>query len=71
MTELKPCPFCKSEDVEISAYDDRNAHGEFLLTWHVVICNDCAGHGPSEYTEKRAAQSWNREECRIAINSIP
>jgi len=47
--ELKPCPFCGSENTEFD-----------FEKW-VVVCNQCLAKGPYTHYEPReeAAQLWN------------
>ena len=47
MTELKPCPFCGSRDVE--------SWGKY---WVVVVCLACGARGPSE-VGAAAIAAWN------------
>ena len=50
MTELKPCPFCGSEQVEIA----------YLLTRPYSICKKCHGQIPCYNTYPDAKKAWNR-----------
>lgn len=47
MTEMKPCPFCGSEDVEVCASrsSDKEPHLPDWPQW--VSCNSCEASGPS------------------------
>lgn len=46
MTELKPCPFCDSEDLtHYNAY---------------VLCNACNANGPDSTAEVTSAAVWNK-----------
>lgn len=49
MTQLKPCPFCSSLEVETAT----------IKSWWVV-CNNCGAKGPTKPTENRAALAWNK-----------
>lgn len=52
MEELKPCPFCKGEDIII-----RFVKGAFY-----VQCADCTASIPSvskNYTKEQAVEAWN------------
>jgi Lar family restriction alleviation protein len=52
--ELKPCPFCGGEDLDIvslAVVMDRD--------WWTVDCNDCAISGPMGLGEEKAIKSWN------------
>lgn len=50
--ELKPCPFCGSQSVEIFRSDN-------LDSWR-VSCNDCAVTTKEEMSEEIAITVWNR-----------
>ena len=55
MIELKPCPFCGSEDVD---------GGEFLpfgipSVVPMVACDNCGCRGPFAATEEEAIEKWN------------
>lgn len=55
MTELKPCPFCGSENVR-----DNYDWGYF---W--VECVDCGCNGPRSFENfEWAIQKWNRREAK-------
>lgn len=49
MSELKPCPFCQSSDL--------NMHRALGYFWR---CNDCLAEGPIGETQKEADELWNR-----------
>lgn len=56
MTELKPCPFCGGEDLEIDhapTYDVR--HPDV----YEVHCVECGGRGGEGWTEAEAIAAWN------------
>ena len=53
--ELKPCPFCGSENCET-----RTVFYTVKLSRNWVTCHICGAHGPVEPTKKQAQQSWNR-----------
>lgn len=50
-TELKPCPFCESPDV--------NVFGDKFNSSFKVGCNDCDAQGPYSEHREYAAQIWN------------
>lgn len=52
MPEIKPCPFCGSENW---AMFDCNS-GRYC----VLVCEDCAAQGPYGSTEEEAKEAWNR-----------
>ena len=45
--EVKPCPFCGSENVKYSSLAGR------------VFCEDCQAHGPCGATDEDAIRKWN------------
>lgn len=51
--ELKPCPFCGSENAGVKE-DDENSG----MIW--IICRDCGSMGEWDYSVKKAKQHWNR-----------
>lgn len=48
--ELKPCPFCGSE----------NAAPYAVKSCHSVLCVACGGEGPEAESEAAAIEAWNR-----------
>jgi Lar family restriction alleviation protein len=49
MTNLKPCPFCGSEKVEV---------------WNTAVyCKDCLAEGPADYSIDGQIAAWNRRVC--------
>lgn len=56
--ELKPCPFCGSDDVEALDMEGK----------HYVACYDCALEGPFHDSRAEAVAAWNR---RAAIAAPP
>lgn len=50
---LKPCPFCGSEDCEVTDVDE-------ILKTNWVICNQCGTFGPDGSTEAEAIEKWNQ-----------
>lgn len=55
MAELKPCPFCGSEDLHIDYHIENNSPKIFY-----VVCMNCFSQGPFHYTEKIAIDAWNK-----------
>lgn len=55
--ELKPCPFCGNEDIELKLEFDGHG-GE---PWHEVICNKCyANINLHSRSEIDTIKKWNR-----------
>ncbi len=59
--ELKPCPFCGSENVKLFSLDD---------DCEVVSCDDCNGQGgyfaaPDSTGPDEAIAAWNRRAPEI------
>lgn len=52
--ELRPCPFCGSEDLNLDNLGQRN-------DWF-VNCNICEIQQIANYTEAQAVALWNRRE---------
>lgn len=52
MSELKPCPFCGSRDVEMCQSDD-----------YFVKCEECGAQGPLRFHKENARKAWN--DCEI------
>ena len=50
IAELKPCPFCQSEDIR--AFD--------IGKTFVLYCHDCCSSGPEAGTLDEAIERWNR-----------
>ena len=51
--ELKPCPFCGSENIDLASYAKKND------MWFVQ-CDGCFATFPMFDTKTEAMQSWNR-----------
>ena len=54
MEELKPCPFCGSDNVEMK--------GQHAPEWW-VICKDCKGSAAMRPMRQQAAADWNRRDA--------
>ena len=56
MTELKPCPFCGSEDTQgMMGVEDFTSDVEFCVT-----CWDCYAVGPTSFVSlDEAMEKWN------------
>lgn len=63
MTELKPCPFCGGEDLDVHVGVSVGRRHECVT----ITCNDCVG---SIYggTEERAIEAWNTRAERTCHN---
>ena len=51
MADLKPCPFCGSEELDIWQNDCGN---------HFVVCIGCGASGRDERKVEKAVEVWNR-----------
>ncbi len=54
MTELKPCPFCGSSELDTNC-------DKYYNNVVFVECNICSSRGSARYSEKDAIAAWN---CR-------
>lgn len=52
--ELKPCPFCGTDDVCLGATESR-AYKEFY-----IYCTKCCVEGPHAPTPDKADENWNK-----------
>lgn len=57
MVELKPCPFCGSDNVGF--YEDEVQTSEETTTGF-IWCHGCDFSSDSFYNEEIAAEKWNR-----------
>lgn len=60
MSELKPCPFCGSENVE--HYFDTQT--EYLSEKHFGHCRKCGANGPNVW-RARNGESWDEIHARV------
>jgi hypothetical protein len=60
MSELKPCPFCGSDNVD-HTFDSRT---EYLSEKHYGHCFDCGADGPNVF-RKRNDESWDSIHKRV------
>lgn len=51
MTDLKPCPFCKSTDLEYRSYD---------VSRRAIHCNNCRIWIAYPSDDKKLEEAWNR-----------
>lgn len=56
MNELKPCPFCGDEDLEIDHAPTYDVHHPDVYEVH---CVECGGRGGEGWTEAEAIAAWN------------
>ena len=50
-TKMKPCPFCRSTEVNYYYPDEHGAH--------VCWCGNCGAFGPNDVSESKAREMWN------------
>lgn len=65
MMELKPCPFCGSKNVSF-VEDEEQLMDETITGF--IWCHGCDFSSDSFYSEKIAAEKWNR---RVQGGNIP
>ncbi len=53
MAELKPCPFCSEEDIEVFSNAPQGVTDQ-------ARCRYCGARGPFRMNSKRAIVAWNR-----------
>ena len=56
MTDLKPCPFCGGEDLEI---DHAPTYDVYHPDVYEVHCVECGGRGGEDWTKAEAIEAWN------------
>lgn len=64
MSELKPCPFCGSNDVWVLDVEPSGQMSEYS---HVVCC-DCNASGPMKSSDDAAEAAWNSRACESTHN---
>ncbi|MCI1956137.1 MAG: Lar family restriction alleviation protein [Oscillospiraceae bacterium] len=57
MEELKACPFCGSKNVNFTPDDEQQCED---TTTGFIWCRDCDFSSDSFYSQKIAAEKWNR-----------
>ena len=67
MIELKPCPFCGSDELDIWQNDAGN---------YFVVCIGCGANGRDERKEEKAVEVWNRRTftcpvCGVRVSDEP
>lgn len=73
MSDLKPCHFCNSDDVDV----------DIIANWYQVKCNRCGMRGPKCWYEIDAKKSWDsmvrkdnikigekRKKYRVAVSGF-
>lgn len=60
MTELRPCPFCGSKQLDVFDKDKRDSYGDYLETVYQVECWNCDTAGPEGPSEEEATDLWNK-----------
>lgn len=55
MNQLKPCPFCGSNDLDVK----RIQHSQNEAVYCVRCLGECECEGPVEFTRDDAKQKWN------------
>ena len=60
MAELKPCPFCGSEEVHTARTIIDNCPPNIAIANIFVMCEGCGAAGRSETTVEKAIESWNK-----------
>lgn len=55
--ELKPCPFCSSENVVCDSLE-RDDDAELPQVYY-IMCKDCQGCGSNAHTEHLACVLWD------------
>ena len=58
--EIKPCPFCGSEDVEVFSN-----YGRYFVT-----CCDCGSEGPNKEGKEEAIKGWNQRPYDFDMPAI-
>ena len=58
--EIKPCPFCGSEDVEVFPNYGR----------YFAACCDCGSEGPNKERKEEAIRKWNQRPYDFDMPAI-
>ena len=61
MAELKPCPFCGSEDLKIYSNAFEN---------YYVVCLGCGASGRNYRSVEKAKEVWNRRAYICAVCGV-
>lgn len=59
-SELKPCPFCGCDEVEIRRKRDYGARGADYELRYFVSCEYCGASSGLCWSEEMAINHWNR-----------
>jgi Lar family restriction alleviation protein len=57
--ELKPCPFCGGEEIDVKSRYQRTKGCPIEHIESYCVCSSC-GIGAHEETEAEAIEAWNR-----------
>ena len=67
MTKLKPCPFCGSENIKLIKNPVYDANECTTLYYKFYKCRYCGAQGGGSYSERDAAEKWNRRAEGIVL----
>ena len=60
MDKLKPCPFCGTDSLYVSAYVAERRNGDDVFWFHVECENpNCRAVGPLDLGKSGAVAKWN------------
>jgi len=59
--DLKPCPFCGSQELEMVHETGKDRYEE-LVQIHWVHCKGCTASGPMARFSLEAVEEWNRRK---------
>lgn len=63
MSELKPCQFCESNDIDILTYEEE------YHTRKVAECMDCGARGSVCDSKEEAIEAWNTRPAEDALKA--
>ena len=66
MSELKPCPFCGSEDIYLGEYLPETCSTYFFK----VQCQSCWAAVEDQYNEREASAAWNNRQPSISVSEL-
>lgn len=68
MDNLKPCPFCGSNNILLKGYPKKVTYRSKKM--YVVVCSDCGGQTKMCYAdEQKAVKAWNARTNKILIGN--